>query len=186
MKKLSFIFLFLLATSLMTAWSSSAEEGGNQVTDSLAPEMTKFLKQRYPGFRLAEKTDYCEFVRNSPQNFSYKGTKWSYGVTKSDFNGDQLDDCVMVLYVKGRYHRLAALKTKDPRRPYTIKEFGRIKRIKNGCLGFLILVGPPGGLAQGFFRIPLNPYPYIHQIGDGEYREIYWKNGAWSDKSYID
>jgi hypothetical protein len=186
MKKLFLLLFLVLAASLMTAPSSPAEERGIQASDSLDPEITKFLQQRYPGFRLAEKSDYCDFIRDNPENSSYKGTKWSFGAMKSDFNGDRLDDYVMVLYVKGRYPWLAVLKTKDPRRPYTIKEFGRIKRIKNGCLGFLILVGPPGGLAQGFFRIPLNPYPYIHQIGDGEYREIYWKNGVWNDQRYID
>jgi len=205
MKKSAFSIFLLTVACLAAAPTLFARESGIAAPASLDPDLIKVLQKRYPGFRLAEKRDYCGFLRDEPEVLAYRRTKWSYGALKSDFNGDKEDDYAMIVRAKGRYLLLVALKTyDDPREAYRIKNFGQPHigwrhtpeelwdrpepepHLKKGQVCDLLLVGPPGGLVKGFFKIPLNPYPYIHLVGDGEGWEIHWTNSEWKEVSYID
>lgn len=182
------IVAVLLAASLGGPLESAPPESSPETVVSLDPVLKRALKKRFPGYRLASKKDYPDYLRGDlcPAG---PGHQWSYGALKADFNGDGLDDYTMIVRHRRLFLWVAALREGET---YRIEAFGPtvvehedsrpVKTQKRA--GLLLTIGPPGGLAQD--AIPLNPFPCIRLVGDGESIEAYWKNGAWIRNDFVD
>jgi hypothetical protein len=183
----------LIAVSILIAASAAAQEtqpkhAAPETVVSLDASLKSALKRKYPGFRLATKSDYLDFLNGSMVP-PLPGHQWSYGALKADFNGDGLQDYTLIMRHRSFFRWLTALKRGDF---YDIKDFGPaavleeddppLKSQKQAYL--LLTIGPAAGLKQD--TVPLNPFPYIHLIGDGECIEAYWKNGVWNKNGFVD
>lgn len=191
MKKLS--LALPLIVSLLFSISAAAQETtpspvAPETVVSLDPILVTALGKRFPGYRLASQKDYHDSF-NGNLCPAGPGYQWSYGALKADFNGDGRDDYTLIIRYKRFFLFLTALRQGNS---YKIKNFGPAVVLgeddppvrRQSGMGLLLTIGPPGGLKRD--ETPLNPFPYIHLIGDGDCIEAYWKDGVWTADSFID
>lgn len=174
----------VMAGTFFSSHPVMSKEFAKPAQVALTKELVSFLNHRHPGFRLADKKDYCRNFER--ENLPYVGRdgQWSYGALKGDFNGDRLEDYALIIKTGGRYLWLAALKNKGPEPAYEITEFGEpfirsdripATKLKGKICDGLFVIGGPGGLER------INPFDYFGMENASSATQFYWKDGKWNE-----
>lgn len=172
-----------------------AEEFDDTVSPPVALELPQdlvnVLNQKYNGFRVAGKEDYCEGFDKQVLPFA-AGKRWSYGAIDGDFNGDRLHDYTLIIQHKKKYIWLVAIKNNPSKiPPYLLKELGepviRSERIpdKFEKMGSKICSGALKATRteEGFSFVDV-PYDFVALENDASAIVYYWKNGQWHETDY--
>ena len=177
-------FILVMATVIKPVFCA---EGARPAQVTLGADLVRLLNQRYPGFRLAAKKDYCQNFEGENLPYVGRDRQWAYGALKGDFNGDQLDDYALIINAGRGYLWLAALKNKGVEPAYEITEFGEpfirsdripATKLKGKICDGLFVIGGPGGL-EG-----LNPSDYFGMENASSATQFYWKEGKWAETGH--
>jgi hypothetical protein len=194
MGRFFFLILSIIFCLPHEAWSESILQKIPPPAEVKLPQdLLDFLHQKYPGFRIAEKKDYCS---NFPSYFQFVSpNRWSYGALSADFNGDQLEDYSLIIKSKNKFLWLAALKNKKGKVPYEVKVLGppmiwgettQKKEVRNKICDGVFLMGDAHkiGPSEKDKEKGSNPYPYIGIENASSAIQFYWKDGDWHQWGY--
>lgn len=183
------IFSFSLCLALL---SPSVFAQNNPVEITPPGDLIEALNQKYPGFRFAQKKDYCSEFRSTLSFFS--SATWSYALLKADFNRDQIEDYSAIIKDKGRYRWVGALKTSDSIPSYDITDFGppsiperesRRKEVKKKICHGVFITAPSEELGIGGkdSSFPKNStYVGFENAAIGV--QYYWDQGKWIETGF--
>lgn len=155
---------------------------------SLPQALKKNLEKKYPGFRIAEKKDYCpNYLKQHLQMaVSGKDEVWAYGLLSQDFNQDKAADYALILEYQGKFILVGALKkSKSP--GYDLKTLSpalvapgerTFKRdiVGNICSGLLV-VGPSWPDLDILT-------PYLAMVNASSAMTFYYQKGQWQETGY--